>query len=122
MVVSDRRWCAARVEQLLEIERFQVVVCASSAAALERSVAVAPTVVVLDWSLDDEPGREELIYRLRPRRSGPRVVVVAEPAQHASLLAMSGVSGVLAPTLEAEEVVDAVWRLHHEVAEARAGK
>ncbi len=118
LLITRDRALVERVRELLIVERFEVVWVRGASAALEEAVRSEPTVVIVDWALDDEPSCEELVYRLRPRRSGPRVLAVAGRGGRVPV-EVSGVRAILARALDAEELVDLVWRHHHEVADAR---
>jgi len=121
LVIASHRGRVARLEKLLAAERFEVLVAGDGRAALAGPMEQAPTVVLIDWSLEDEVSREELVYRLRPRRVGPRVVAIAPPEEAQSVARVTGVSDVIGDGLDAEEVIDVVWRCHHEVQFAREG-
>jgi PleD family two-component response regulator len=121
LLVTGDRHRERRVRQILAAERFEVNVVADAADVLAGPAdgRRAPTVVLLDWSLHGEPGPEELVCRLRPRRAGPRVIAIAARREAPALARLRGISGVVEALLDAEELVDLVWRCHHEVVEAR---
>lgn len=124
LIVSRHRARTARMRELLEADRYEVE-CTEEPSAAERMLgARRPTVVVIDWEVDDEVPRAELIHRLRPRRSGARLVVVAEGEAARALEESPAVRAVVAPALDAEELIDAVWEAHHACLDARepAGK
>lgn len=126
VVLSRRRARAEHMRALLEAERFEVLPAVAPDAAESLVSQRAPTVVVLDWDFDDEPARDELIHRLRPRRTGVRLVVVAPRADHAVLEAMAAVRAVVDGTLGAEAFaeafIDGVWGAHNASVDARASR
>src|SRR3954470_12120014 len=81
LVLSRHRGRTARLRQLLEADRFEVLSTAVPAEADQLVASRSPTVILIDWSADAEPPRQELVHRLRPRQSGARLVVVAEGAE-----------------------------------------
>lgn len=122
LVLSRHRVRSARLLDLLESDRFEVLVTAVPAEADAIVAARSPTVIVIDWGSDDEPPRQELVHRLRPRRSGARLVVVADGLEAEALAASLAVQCVISTRLGPEEVTDAAWRAHHETIDARRGR
>ena len=120
LLVTRHRGRAERIRALLEIERFDVAHVADGVAALAIAQEREPTVILVDWSICDDPNdRDELLFRLRPRRIGPRVVAIADHRQSDAAGETRGVRGVVDPHIDAEQLVDAVWRVHNEVLDAR---
>ena len=118
LLLTRDRAIADRVRALLDAERFEVLVTRSAKDALDVAARAAPTVILLDFALDDDPAPEELAYRLRPRRAGPRVIAIAS-AREAPPAEVSALRASVDRCLDAEELVDLVWRFHHEVLDAR---
>lgn len=121
LVTRDRRR-AARVEALLAPEQYALLIAHTATDALQMAQAAAPTVVLLDWSFDEPQARADLLHRLRPRRIGPRVIAIASGFDASSAAEAQGVRAVVSDSLDAEELVDLVWRHDHEVVDARAGR
>lgn len=118
LVITSNRGRGTRVRELLAADRFEVIIVSDGAAALGRPATSTPTVVLLDWASESDP--EELVYRLRPRRAGPRVLAIADPAHAKEIGLVTGVAGVVAAALDPEDLVDQVWRCHHDVVFARS--
>jgi DNA-binding response OmpR family regulator len=121
LLVTRDRALADRVRELLTAERFEVHVVRAAAGVIAEAARLGPSVVVIDWALDDEPSCEELVYQLRPRKAGLRVIAVRGPTG-AAPGEVSGVRAVLARPVDAEELVDLVWRHHHEVRDTRGAE
>ena len=121
LVVTAVRALGERVRRLLVTERFEVEVVEGEASAVELVRARSPTVVLLDWSFAADEAVRDLIHHLRPRRTGPRIVALARPAELIVAAEARGISAVVGTELDVEQLVDVVWRLHHEVDAARAG-
>lgn len=118
LLITRDRTLGDRVRELLLPEHFEVAWVRGAAASLQEAEKLRPTVVLLDWTLGDDPGCEELVHQLRPRRVGPRVIAVTGRGAPLAI-ELTGVRAVIARPLDAEELVDLVWRHHHEAAEAR---
>lgn len=119
LIVSCHRVRAVRLRELLEADRYEVAWTDEPAEAERLLEARAPTVVVIDWEPDAEVPLDELVHRFRPRRSGARLVVVAEGAAARALEGSPAVRAVVSPRLDAEELIDAVWSAHHQCLDAR---
>jgi len=121
-VLSRHRGRLARLVALLERERFEVAVAGGAADLAALLDTRAPTALVIDWPADEEPARAELIHAARVRAERPSVVVIADGAEAEALRASPAVRAVVGAALDVEEVVDAVWRAHHEALDARRAR
>ena len=121
-VLSRHRGRLARLVAMLERERFEVAVAGGVAELAALLDARAPTALVIDWPDDEEPARAEVIHAARVRAERPSIVVVADGAEAEALRASPAVRAVVGAALEVEEVVDAVWRAHHEAVDARRAR
>ncbi len=115
MLVDDHQTMLWGLSRLIDGEqpRMKVVATANCCKdALERSEAVVPDVIVLDLDLAGQSALDILPMLLANEVSRALVLTAERKQQTLDLAVLSGARGVLCKDASAEQVLDAIERIH----------